>query len=156
MSYGWVSNNSIFAELGMDYSEVAEKIALNGEPGLSWLGNMRAYGRMGDPPCYSDIKAMGGNPCLEQTLESYEMCCLVETFPCNHSSYAEFEETLEMAHLYAKIVTLGLPHFSESADVMARNRRIGCSMSGIAQFLAKYGLHELQSWCDNGYSFLRN
>ena len=27
-----------------------------------------------------DHRAMGGNPCLEQTLESYELCCLVETF----------------------------------------------------------------------------
>jgi ribonucleoside-triphosphate reductase len=63
--YGWVSNNSIFAEIGMDYSHVAEKIRLNGEPGLCWLDNMRAYGRMGDAPNYRDIKAAGGNPCLE-------------------------------------------------------------------------------------------
>ena len=38
--FGWVSNNSIFAELGMDYSEVADKIRQNGEPGLCWLENM--------------------------------------------------------------------------------------------------------------------
>jgi hypothetical protein len=37
-----------------------------------------------------------------------------------------------MAFLYAKTVTLGLPHWEETANVMARNRRIGCSMSGIA------------------------
>lgn len=64
-SFGWVSNNSIFADIGMDYSEIAEKIRLNGEPGLCWLENMRAYGRMGDPPNYRDSKAAGGNPCLE-------------------------------------------------------------------------------------------
>lgn len=52
--YGWVSNNSIFAEIGMDYTEIAEKIRLNGEPGLCWLDNMRAYGRMGDAPNYRD------------------------------------------------------------------------------------------------------
>jgi hypothetical protein len=39
---------------------------------------------------------MGGNPCLEQTLESYELCCLVETFPANHESLEEYKETLKV------------------------------------------------------------
>jgi hypothetical protein len=63
--YGWVSNNSIYAELGMDYTDIAEKIRLNGEPGLCWLDNMRAYGRMVDLPNFKDRRASGGNPCLE-------------------------------------------------------------------------------------------
>ena len=41
---------------------------------------------MGDPPNNVDHRAMGGNPCLEQTLESYEMCCLVETFPYRYET----------------------------------------------------------------------
>jgi ribonucleoside-triphosphate reductase (thioredoxin) len=68
----------------MDYTDVAESIYKNGEPGLCWLENMREYSRMEDPKDFKDIKAGGGNPCLEQTLESHEMCCLVETFPHNH------------------------------------------------------------------------
>lgn len=40
MEYGWVSNNSIFANIGMDYKEVAESIFKNGEPGICWLDNM--------------------------------------------------------------------------------------------------------------------
>lgn len=63
--FGWVSNNSIFAELGMDYAEIAEKIKINGEPGLCWLENMRSYGRMSELPNHKDSKAAGGNPCLE-------------------------------------------------------------------------------------------
>jgi len=65
MEFGWVSNNSIFANLGMDYKEVSESIFKNGEPGLCWLENMRAYSRMGDPKDYRDKLAAGGNPCLE-------------------------------------------------------------------------------------------
>ena len=65
MNYGWVSNNSIFADVGQDYSEIASRIAKNGEPGLAWLENMRKYGRMMDPPNNKDIRAAGGNPCLE-------------------------------------------------------------------------------------------
>jgi ribonucleoside-triphosphate reductase len=102
---------------------------------------MRAYGRMIEPPNYKDAKAAGGNLCLEQTLESNEMCCLVETFPMNHDSYEEYQETLQMAFLYAKLVTLGLPHWHDSIEVMARNRRIGCSISGIAQFISTRGVH---------------
>jgi len=154
-SYGWTSNNSIFASLGMDYSKACENIRKNGEPGFCWLENMRAYGRMCDSPNYKDIKACGGNPCLEQTLESYEMCCLVETFPFRHDSYEEFEETLKYAFMYSKIVTLGLSHWKETNEVISRNRRIGTSMSGIAQFLSKYSLEVLQSWCQKGYEFIQ-
>jgi ribonucleoside-triphosphate reductase (thioredoxin) len=109
MEFGWVSNNSIYAQIGQDYSQVSDNIMKNGEPGLCWLENMQAYGRMVDPPDHKDKLAAGGNPCLEQTLESYEMCCLVETFPDNHRILAEYKDTLELAFLYAKSVTLGLP-----------------------------------------------
>lgn len=139
----------------MDYSKIAEKIRLNGEPGLCWLENMRAYGRMADPADYKDKLASGGNPCLEQTLESHEMCCLVETFPENHYNYQEYAETLEMAFLYAKQVTLGLPHWSETAEVMSKNRRIGCSMSGIAQFIGQRGIGSLIEWANQGYKHLK-
>jgi adenosylcobalamin-dependent ribonucleoside-triphosphate reductase len=153
--YGWTSNNSIFATLGMDYTKAANNIRKNGEPGFAWLDNMRKYGRMCDPPDYKDMKATGGNPCLEQTLESYEMCCLVETFPYNHKTYEDFEETLKLALMYAKTVTLGETHWDETNEVIKRNRRIGCSMSGIAQFIGKYDLETLREWCDKGYKFLR-
>ena len=73
MDYGWVSNNSIFAKIGMDYTDAVENIIQNGEPGFAWLENMKNYGRMADSPDFKDINAQGGNPCLEQTLESYEI-----------------------------------------------------------------------------------
>ena len=31
-----------------------------------------------------------------QTLESYELCCLVETFPNNHSSLEDYKRTLKV------------------------------------------------------------
>lgn len=154
-SYGWTSNNSIFAKLGMDYTKACSNILYNGEPGFCWLDNMRAYGRMCEAPNNKDIKAGGGNPCLEQTLESFEMCCLVETFPYLHSSYEEFEETLKYAFQYSKTVTLGLSHWKETNDVISRNRRIGCSMSGLAQYLSKFDLHTLKEWSQKGYTFIQ-
>mmetsp|Transcript_4349 Transcript_4349/g.6522 ORF Transcript_4349/g.6522 Transcript_4349/m.6522 type:complete len:727 (-) Transcript_4349:78-2258(-) len=153
--YGWASNNSVYAELGMDYSEICERICDNGEPGLAWLSNMQAYGRMEDGPNMKDERAMGGNPCLEQTLESYELCCLVETFPTNHTSVEDYKRTLESAFLYAKTVTLGQTQWPETNKVMNRNRRIGCSMTGVAQFITKHGLEDLRLWCEEGYAHIQ-
>jgi|TARA_B100001778_G_scaffold46217_1_gene33778 ribonucleoside-triphosphate reductase len=153
--YGWTSNNSIFAEVGMNYEPAAERVRYNGEPGFAWLHNMKAYGRMVDAPNWKDRRASGGNPCLEQTLESYELCCLVETFPNNHDSIEDYLETLKYAYLYAKTVTLGQTHWPETNRVMLRNRRIGCSMSGIAQFVADKGLGQLQAWMDKGYAHIQ-
>ena len=143
----------------MDYGPIVERIVANGEPGLAWLDNLRAYSRMGGASGagekdYKDHLAMGGPPCLEQTLESYELCCLVETYPANHATYAEYEETLKLAFLYAKTVTLGQVHWNETADVMQRNRRIGTSISGVAQFVARHGVDAVRDWSRRGFDFL--
>ena len=153
--YGWTSNNSVFAELGMDYTEAAKRIVDNGEPGFAWLENMQKYSRMKNGGDDKDHRAMGGNPCLEQTLESYELCCLVETFPNNHDSIEDYQRTLKYAYLYAKTVTLGKTHWSETNRVMLRNRRIGCSVSGVAQFITKHGLHEFRNWLEKGYDTIQ-
>ena len=154
-TYVWTSNNSIFAELGMDYTEAAKRIIDNGEPGFAWLDNMRHYSRMKNGGDNKDHRAMGGNPCLEQTLESYELCCLVETFPSNHDSFEDYARTLKYAYLYAKTVTLGGTHWADTNRVMLRNRRIGCSVSGVAQFITKNGLGELKDWLEDGYDVIK-
>jgi len=155
-SYGWTSNNSIYAQLGMDYGPICERTKSNGEPGFAWLENMKHYGRMCDPRNGHDIRAAGGNPCLEQTLESYELCCLVETFPNNHDNLDDYLKTLKYAYLYAKTVTLGKTHWPETNRVMLRNRRIGCSVSGIAQFISSGGLDKLKDWLNEGYEAIKN
>lgn len=77
--------------------------------------------------------------------------CLVETFPTKHDSMEDYLRTLKFAYLYAKTVTLLSTHWPETNRVLLRNARIGCSMSGIVQFLDKHGLNTLKLWCDNGY-----
>jgi ribonucleoside-triphosphate reductase (thioredoxin) len=149
--WGWASNNSIFAELGMDYEDIATRIRDNGEPGLAWLDNMREFGRMGDPKNNKDRKVKGGNPCLEQSLESYELCCLVENFLARHESKEDFLRTLKFSYLYAKTVTLGETHWPETNEVMMRNRRIGSSVSGVTQFVNENGMGKLNEWLRNGY-----
>ncbi len=154
-SHRWASNNSVIAEIGMDYSKIAKGIAKNGEPGVLYLENARKYGRTGDAPDWKDKKAMGVNPCGEQTLESFELCCLVETFPSRHDSWEEFQETLKYAYLYAKSVTLLNTHWKETNAVMGKNRRIGISQSGIIDAFVKHGRRTMLNWCDKGFKYLR-
>ena len=155
-SHRWASNNSIFAFKGLDYSFIADQIAVNGEPGIFWLDNAKAYSRMGDNPDYKDKKAAGVNPCGEQTLESFELCCLVETFPSRHDSYEEFQETLKFAYLYSKSVTLVNTHWQETNAVMLKNRRMGVSQTGIIEAFVKNGRRTMLDWSDKGYKYLQN
>jgi ribonucleoside-triphosphate reductase len=152
----WASNNSVFADVGMDYSLVAQRTATNGEPGYEWLENAQDYSRMGRDPDYKDRRVAGANPCVEQSLEDRELCCLVETFPSRHDTYDDYRKTLKYAYLYAKSVTLIHTHDQRTNAVMMRNRRIGCSMSGIVQAMARHGRREFFSWCDQGYNYLED
>jgi adenosylcobalamin-dependent ribonucleoside-triphosphate reductase len=152
----WASNNSVFAEEGMDYSKVAALTAKNGEPGYQWLDNARKFSRMRGTPDYSDMRVAGANPCVEQSLEDRELCCLVETFPGRHETFEDYKKTLKYAYLYAKTVTLIPTHDARTNTVMMRNRRIGCSMSGITQAMQKFGRRKfLNQFCDEGYTYLR-
>ena len=155
MDRRWASNNSIFGKVGMDYEPVLDGMISNGEPGIFWLENARKFSRMGHPADLKDRRASGANPCSEQVLESWEACNLVETYPAHHDSYEDFEKTLKMAYLYAKTVTLIPTHDPRANAVMMRNRRIGCSMSGITQAMAKLGRRGFLNWCDQGYEYIQ-
>lgn len=155
MGHGWTSNNSVKANLGMDYTRCAELTKMNGEPGYFWLENTRKFSRMNTVVDNKDHRATGTNPCCEQTLESFEMCNLVEVFLTKHESQEDFNRTLKFAYLYAKSVTLGNSHWPETNRVMLRNRRIGCSLTGITQFVSQRGLKTLREWCNTGYNTIQ-
>lgn len=155
MSHRWASNNSLFCEVGQDYFIPAMLTAENGEPGYQWMENARMFGRMKDPANFLDAEADGSNPCVEQTLWDKELCTLVETFPARHENFAEYRQTLKVAYLYAKTVTMMMTHIPETNRVMIKNRRIGTSMSGITRAFGKHGRRTLFNWADEGYAYLR-
>jgi len=82
-------------------------------------------------------------------------CNLVETFPAHHADYDDFQRTLKMAYLFAKTVTLIPTHDLRANAVMTRNRRIGCSMSGIIQAMSRHGRRQFLTWCGNGYEYIQ-
>lgn len=151
-AYGWASNNSVMVDNRTNFQEVARQTAVNGEPGYIFMDNIRAFSRMCDPADFKDIKARGTNPCGEQSLESYELCCLVETFPSRAESREDYLRTLKFAYMVGKTATLVSTTWHQTNRVQKRNRRIGTSVTGITNFIENHSLDTLKNWLEKGYS----
>ena len=154
--WAWMSNNSVEVSVGQNLDGIVDGISRNGEPGVIWMDVSRKYGRLKDAPNNKDWRIMGYNPCAEQSLESYECCTLVETYLNRHESIEDFKRTLKFAYLYAKTVTLLPTHWEETNAIMQRNRRIGTSVSGVANFSDNQGLPVLRKWLDEGYMVIKD
>lgn len=147
----------------MSFEEVAKKlvpgICFNGEPGVFNLHNARTLGRACDGRSpYNDPDVDGTNPCgeiplqgchesgsSEQYMAGGETCNLVETFPSNYDMELEdmveqYTADLWFAVLYAKLVTIIPPHWNSTAEIQNKNRRIGISQTGLAEFLSMHGI----------------
>lgn len=122
--------------------------------GVSFVGVETVYDCTVDEVHRFGANGIQVHNCGEQPLEDRELCNLVETYPAHHDSYEDYERTLKMAYLYAKSVTLIPTHDPRANAVMMRNRRIGCSMSGIVQAMVKLGRRGFLTWCDQGYKYI--
>jgi ribonucleoside-triphosphate reductase len=136
---GWMSNNSVTLKPddGFDdfsyIPDMAKRIIDNGEPGMINLYNIQKYGRYG-----KDMKDDANlcNPCGEIPLCNFELCNLSEVFPNRCQGLVEFNKALKFATFYSTSVSLLPTHRPETNAVIARNRRIGVSISGIAQWVS--------------------
>lgn len=155
---GWayMSNNSVRAFVGDDLSSVIPGIARNGEPGIIWEDVTKSFGRLADPADNKDWRFAGFNPCVEQPLESGEMCTLVDIHLSKIKDETELRRVLKYAYLYAKTVTLLPTGIPRTNAIMQRNRRIGISMSGIANFSDTNGRAVLRNWMDTGYGIVKS
>jgi len=133
-SYRAMSNNSVVCPRFEDIpEEFWQGYVGNGEPyGLINLPLSRATGRLGDTQ-YKDPDVEGYNPCAEQSLASYETCCLAEIFlPNNHTE----EELWDIVELLYKINkhSLRLPcHLRETESIVHKNMRMGIGVTGYLQ-----------------------
>ena len=153
--WAFLSNNSVFATRGMDYTELAKRTYENGEPGYVWMENVRNYGRMNKVSDTSD-KAIGFNPCAEQPLEDREMCTLADLYLPNISA-SERRKVVKHAYRYAKIVTIANQFIrdTKSREVMLRNRRIGLSQTGVAQYYEAHGPDILAGTLEEMYGYVQ-
>ena len=139
MEIGWMSNNSVALKPDdgfEDFSyipDMAKRNIDNGEPGLINLYNMQKYGRYGKE---MPDEASLCNPCGEICLENFELCNLSETFPHRCANLEAFNKALKFATFYSTSVSLLPTHRPETNAVIAKNRRIGVSISGIAQWVS--------------------
>ena len=152
---GWMSNNTVVLEKSEDFQKlplIAKHIRDNGEPGIMNLINVQKYARYGDK---TEDKAWLANPCSEIPLESFELCNLAEVFSARCEKEEEFYEALEYATFYASTVALLPTHRCETNAIVVRNRRIGVSLSGIADMLDEFGATELTRRLRKGYKLVR-
>lgn len=153
---GWMSNNTVVLTKSEEFQklpQIAERIQNNGEPGIMNLINVQKFGRYGDD---CEDKAWLANPCSEIPLESFELCNLAEVFAARCNNDEEFYEALEYATFYASTVSLLPTHRSETNAIVVRNRRIGVSLSGVADMLDEFGATELTRKLRIGYKVVKD
>ena len=148
----WASNNSILGESGMSYDALAQHAAHNGEPGLVRMDLMRSFGRMCDAKTTHDSAIMGVNPCAEMGLEHKEQCNVVEIpAPHNHTK-ADFLRSARFAFIYGKLTSLFPSFDEETVRIMSRNRRVGVSVTGVAQMLEAHTKEDFAQWLEEAYA----
>ncbi len=148
----WMSNNSVRLKANENFKDfhaipkLAQRIIDNGEPGMINLHNIQNFGRTGKP---MKDEATLINPCAEIPLCSKEVCNLSEVFPPRCDGPAEFLTALQYGTFYSSTVSLHRTHRVETNRIIAKNRRIGVSISGIAQW-ASMASHPM--WGDMNYT----
>jgi ribonucleoside-diphosphate reductase alpha chain len=172
---GWMSNNTVKLIKTEDFHMlpfISTRIKDNGEPGIFNQLNVHRYGRV--RPIIDRKKqqtemtrenendtATLCNPCSEIPLENFEVCNLSEVFPTrclqNDNLLDEqiFHEALGFATFYSSTVSLLPTHWEVTNEVISRNRRIGVSMSGIADLYENVGSTEITRLCRAGYHTVR-
>lgn len=153
-----MSNNSVVVndmkflpdDFWKNYEVDPETGFAKSEPyGLINLKLSQNCGRIGDTR-YKDKLVRGYNPCAEQSLESFETCCLAETVLPNITSYEEFVKILKYLYRINKH-SLRLPcHHKETEAVVHKNMRMGIGITGYAQVS-----EEKRAWLAPAYEELR-
>jgi len=150
-SWRAMSNNSVICN---DISDLHEYFwdgyEGKGEPyGLINLRLSRKVGRLGETQ-YPDPNVQVYNPCAEQSLESYETCCLAEIFLSNVKSKEEFIDIAQLLYRINKH-SLAIPcHQKETEAIVHKNMRMGIGVTGVLQ-----ATEEQRSWLADAYKELR-
>jgi len=128
--------------------DIAKLMLENGEPGFLNMVNIKKFGRYGEE---SIDNAIGINPCAEIPLSDYEVCCLSEVFPSKCESKQEFLDALKYATFYASTIVLYPSHQERTNAIVAKNRRIGVSLSGLSEWFSQWGAAQCIRWMRDGY-----
>jgi adenosylcobalamin-dependent ribonucleoside-triphosphate reductase len=151
-NHRWASNNSVHTnELFKDHHFIASGIIANGEPGVGNQFLMKNFGRIMDGYQEAiDKDAEGLNPCAEITLWNAEPCNLVEVLPYMIKKHGLcMKEALIIATQYTYRITFAKYMWKATQRVIAQNRRIGVSLTGMQDYyLDEYGHYALKEFED--------
>ena len=150
---GWRanSNNSIYAD---GYEEIMSELWKgydgSGEPyGLLNRKLARTTGRLGEKKADPSIE--GFNPCAEIPLADGESCNLATVFLPNIESLKQFKEISRLLYLVQKQITTMRYPYAKTNRIVAKNRRIGQSITGVLQCS-----EEQLTWLGPVYEYLRD
>jgi len=104
---------------------------------------------------YYDANGFVSHNCSEICLEPFEVCNLSEVFPTRCSTEEELINAAKIATFYSSTVTLLPTHRQETNRIIERNRRIGVSMSGVADWRELKGAPYVTSWFKQLYKIIR-
>jgi ribonucleoside-triphosphate reductase len=151
-SWRAMSNNSVACDDLEDLHEYFWDGYLGkGEPyGLINLRLSRECGRLGETQ-YPDYLIEGFNPCAEQSLESFETCCLAEIFLPNIESKNELFDVAELLYRICKHSLALKSHHPETQEVVHRNMRMGIGVTGVLQ-----ASEDQNGWLSECYEYLRD
>ena len=154
-AYSWASNNSCVFEKTPDFEKIPEitgRVVRNGEPGFINLLNIKRFGRVGRRPPkpeemtreHESDPATCVNPCGEQPLCDKETCMLVEVLisRCRKNGVFDPETALKAVYYatyYISSVVLLPTHWPCINEIVARHRRVGVSMTGVAETYDEIG-----------------
>lgn len=141
---------------------------------IEFLGYFYVYDcSIPGPNMYVTAGGFYNHNCGEIPLEPYELCNLAECFPSRcfkprdpnsgpldendeYFDEDEFMKALEFATFYTSTVSLLPTQWEVTNKVIARNRRIGVSLSGIADVYDRIGQTHLTRLLRIGYSHVRS
>jgi len=172
VAISWASNNSAIFSKTEDFAlipEITKRVVKKGEPGFFNLLNINRFGRIGRRRPndnewtreYENDEAEFVNPCGEIPLCDKELCNLSELIPVrcrkDDGSFDEnkFYKAVEYATYYASSVSLLPSHWGSTNEIIARNRRIGVSITGGADLYDEIGFTELTRILRSAYRIVR-
>jgi ribonucleotide reductase alpha subunit len=92
--------------------------------------------------------------CVEIPIYNKGVCNLFEVYPSKARSKKEFLEMCRLATIYTTSVSLLPTHNEATNQVIAKNRRIGVSLSGVADWFDSWGGHIIK-FMRSGYTEIR-
>lgn len=146
-----MSNNSVVCnDISKLPSQFWEGYLGNGEPyGLINLKLAQSCGRLGETE-YPDPDVLGFNPCAEQSLASFETCCLAEIHLPNIESEQELKEVATYLYRVNKHSLAIKCRHPETENIVHKNMRMGIGITGYLMATKKQ-----QSWLSKTYTYLR-